>query len=140
MRRQGFTLVEMIIALTLSVLVLSAGTFMLSNYLRTYKKLSAAVERSQIKQFVFNKFVSDTQFAESINPGSNPALLILNLKDDTLRYDYFNRKVRRRTNKSTAYLTEAGEISSMSFTYSRPGLVLIVLDNSQTGAYCRNAK
>ncbi|MBI5699048.1 prepilin-type N-terminal cleavage/methylation domain-containing protein [Candidatus Saganbacteria bacterium] len=140
MKERGFTLVEMIIALTLSVLVLSAGTFMLSNYLRTYKKLSSAVEKNQIEQFVLRKVVSDIQFAENINIGSAPGLLVLNLKDDMLRYDYFDQKVRRRANKSTAYLTEAGEISSLSFSYPRPGLVLINLDNAKTGAYCRNEK
>lgn len=140
MKERGFTLVEMIIALTLSVLVLSAGTFMLSGYLRTYKKLSAAVEKNQIQQFALNKLISDIQFAESINSGSGPDLLVLSLKDDMLRYDYFNRKVRRRTNKSTAYLTDAGEVSSLSFSYPRTGLVLIDLDDAKTGAFCRNAK
>lgn len=138
MKRRGFTLVEMMIALTLSVVVLTAGTFMLSNYLRTFKKLSAAVEKGQIEQFVLNKLTNDIQFAEKVNSGSNATLLILEVKDDTLRYDYFNRKVRRRTNKSTAYLTEAGEISSLAFNYPRPGLVLINLDDSRTGAFCRN--
>lgn len=140
MKRQGFTLVELIVALTLSVLVLTAGTFMLSNYLRTFKKLSAAVEKNQVKQFALNKLTSDIQFAESINKNSGPALLVLTLKDDILRYDFFSQKVRRRTNKSTAYLSGPGEISSLSFTYPRPGLVLITLDNAQTGAYCRNEK
>jgi hypothetical protein len=116
------------------------GTFMLSNYLRTFKKLSVAIERNQIKQFVLNKVTSDIQFAESINKNSGPALLVLNLKDDTLRYDLFNQKVRRRTNKSTAYLTEPGEISSLSFSYPQPGLVLIALNANRTGAYCRNEK
>lgn len=131
---------EMIIALTLSVLVLSAGTFMLSNYLRTYKKLSAAVEKNQIEQFVLNKLISDIRFAESINSGSGPDILVLNLKDDILRYDHFNQKVRRRTRLSTAYLTEAGEISSLTFSYPRTGLVLIGLNSAKTGAYCRNEK
>ncbi len=140
MRKWGFTLVEMMIALTLSVLVLSAGTFMLSNYLRTYKKLSAAIEKNQVKQFVLNKLISDIRFAENINIGSEPQLLVLTLKDDILRYDYFNQKVRRRTNRSTAYLSEPEEIRSLSFTYPRPGLVLIALDDAKTGAYCRNAK
>lgn len=140
MKHRGFTLIEVIIALTLSVLVLSAGTFMLSNYLRTYKKLSAAVEKNQIEQFVLNKLISDIQFAESINSGSAPGLLVLNLKDDILRYDHFNQKVRRRTKLSAAYLTEAGEVSSLSFSYPRTGLVLINLDDATTGAYCRNAK
>jgi hypothetical protein len=132
-------LIEIIVALTLSALVLMTGTFMLSNYLRTFKKLSVAIERNQIKQFVLNKVTSDIQFAESINKNSGPALLVLNLKDDTLRYDLFNQKVRRRTKLSTAYLTEAGEVSSLSFSYPRTGLVLINLDDATTGAYCRNA-
>lgn len=140
MKRQGFTLIEMIVALTLSVLVLSAGTFMLSSYLRTYHKLNAALEKNQVKQFTLNKIISDIQFAEGINKSSGPDLLILNLKDDTLRYDYFNQKVRRRASKSTAYLTEPGEISSLSFSYPKPGLVTISLDKIITGAYCRNEK
>ena len=131
-------MIEIIVALTLSALVLMTGTFMLSNYLRTFKKLSVAIERNQIKQFVLNKVTSDIIFAEGINKSSGPDLLILYLKGDTLRYDYFNQKVRRRTNKSTAYLTEPGEIGSLSFSYPKPGLVMIFLDKIKTGAYCRN--
>lgn len=133
-------MIEIIVALTLSALVLTAGTFMLSNYLRTFKKLSIAIERNQIKQFVLNKVTSDIIFAEGINKSSGPDLLILYLKGDTLRYDYFNQKVRRRTNKSTAYLSEPGEINSLSFTYPQPGLVLIALNANKTGACCRNEK
>jgi len=140
MKQRGFTLIEMTIALTLSVLVLFVGTFMLSSYLRTYHKLSAAVEKNQVKQFVLNKLVIDIQFAEGINKSSGPDLLILDLLDDALRYDHFNNKIRRRTNKSTAYLAEPGEISSLSFSYPKPGLVMIFLDKIKTGAYCRNEK
>ena len=139
MKRSGFTLIEILIALTLASLVFLAGFLMLSTFLKTYHKLSSAINLLQTRQYVLTQMTREVRSADSIK-NSTPAVLVIKNGALTIQYELTAGKVRRKKDASSAYLTEAGQVKKLAFGYPRPGMVIIEIDDSKTGVYCRNEK
>ena len=137
--KKGFTLIELIISLTLAAIVFLSGTFLLSNYLRSSRKIETAASLIQLKQSVLAQITKDVRSSDSIAQ-STPAQLIIRYGASIISYDYANKKVRRKKDGSSAYLTEDGQINNLSFSFPKQGLVIINLDDLITGAFCRNEK
>ncbi|MFA4967689.1 MAG: prepilin-type N-terminal cleavage/methylation domain-containing protein [Candidatus Margulisiibacteriota bacterium] len=139
MKRSGFTLIEILVALSLAAIVFLAGFMLLSSYLKTYKILSADIERLQIRQFVLTRIVKEVRSADSIK-NSTPACLTIKNGTSVISYELIGGKVRRKKDSTSAYLTEAGQVNKLAFSYPGAGLVMIEVDDSKTGAFCRNEK
>ena len=139
MKRSGFTLIEILIALTLASLVFLAGFLMLSTFLKTYNKLSFDVDLLQIRQYVLTQMTREVRSADSIK-NSTAAILVIKNGTSTIQYELTAGKVRRKKDASSAYLTEAGQVKKLAFSYPTTGMVIIALDDLSTGAFCRNEK
>ena len=137
--KKGFTLIELLISLTLASLLLITGMMIFSVHWRAYSKLSVAVGKKEIRQFLLAQMAREVRSADSIRGSSSNRLKIV-YGDSVTTYDYADQKVRKIKDKGTAYLTEAGDIKHLSFDYPLPGLVAIELDGSSTEAFCRNEK
>jgi prepilin-type N-terminal cleavage/methylation domain-containing protein len=137
--KKGFSLIELTVALTLAALFLSGGTFLLSQTYRTWKKISTEIEHLTSKQFILNQMVYDIKSADQIQDLTRD-VLTLKSGHSTINYDLKAGKIRRRKDGGSAYLNETGEVKILSFAQPQPGLVLIRLDEAQTGAYRRNEK
>ena len=137
--KKGFTLIELIVSLTLAAIMFLSGTFLLSSYLRSSKKIVSAANSIQLQQSILAQITKDVRSADSIAP-STPAQLIIKTGTSIISYDYANKKVRRRKDGSSAYLTEDGQVNTLSFSFPRSGFVIINLDYLKTGAFCRNEK
>lgn len=139
MSKKGFTLIEITVALTLAVIVFFAAFLALSTYLKAHKKQSSAIEGLQIRQYVLTQITRDIRSADSIK-NSTAAVLIVKNGASTTQYELTTGKVRRKKDASSAYLTEAGQVNKLAFSYPRPGMVIIEIEGSKTGAFCRNEK
>lgn len=137
MKNRGFTLLELVVALSLTSLLLLSGIFMLSIYLRTYKRAGGEVENLQITQLILTRMVREIRSADRLIE-KLPDKITFKYGDFLLSYDLKDGKVRRKIGGSSAYLTDAGEVKSLSFSYPLPGLVKIKLDKAPTGVFCRN--
>jgi hypothetical protein len=81
--------------------------------------------------------IKEIRSADSI-AGSTLIQLKIKYGASLITYDYANNKIRRKKDASTAYLTDVGQVKSLSFSYPKPGLAIINLDQEKTGAFCRN--
>jgi len=137
--KKGFTLIELIVSLTLAAIVFLSGTFLLFSYIRSSKKVGTQAGLIQLRQSILYQITKDVRSADSI-AASTPVQLVIKYGTSVISYDYANNKIRRKKDGSTAYLTDIGQISSLSFSYPKPGLTIIDLDQEKTGAFCRNEK
>ena len=136
-KKTAFTLVELLIAISLGTILLAVSFWALSNTVRLYGKTSKDTARLQICSMVLDRIGEDAVSAKKVSSSSTQSLLILEYPDFILRYDYNNGKVRRRKGSSSAYLTDAGDVGSLSFDYSGK-LITIKCDKLESKAYCRN--
>ena len=139
MSKKGFTLVELIIAISLSALVMVMVSYSLSVFLRTWDKISAEVEMNQISSLVLSRISFEIRSSKGIAASSNATDLVLDTDSGPITYDQNKSKVRRKKNKYSAYLTAGENIGTLSFEYPKTGLVKINLgDGFSTKAYVRN--
>jgi prepilin-type N-terminal cleavage/methylation domain-containing protein len=134
--RNGFTLLEIIIALALLSLFLMAGTRLFSAYFRTYRAAAHNASHLQIKLAVLREITRDCRGAKSVAAVNDRAVFYY--ADHTVAYDLKNNKVRRTEGKSSAYLTDDNEIKELSFRLINPYLIRIKVDDLETEGALRN--
>jgi len=137
--RQGFTPLELVVALSLTSILMLSGLFLLSTYLRSYKRAGREAEGLQITQLITTRLVREIRSADRLTE-KFPNKITLKYGTSLISYDLKDGKLRRQIDSSSAYLTDTGEIKILSFSYPRPGLVKIKIDGTQTGVFCRNEK
>ncbi|NQU17673.1 MAG: prepilin-type N-terminal cleavage/methylation domain-containing protein [Candidatus Saganbacteria bacterium] len=131
--KQGFTLIEILIATSLSVVIITAGFYLLSSHTKLSSQINKKVAEQQISSNIIDIITKDIQNAQSVSSSSTTTKLILNYPAGIMAYEYKNGKVKRKNR----YLTDAGDVSSLAFKYQGK-LVEIKLDNYTTKALCRN--
>jgi|GEM_PF-1537056 len=128
----GFTLVELLITMAVLGMLFGAGFYFTSIFFRTESIVHKTLGANQCVRFVMGKIASEIREAKTLSPASSPSLLILDYDGFTIRYDYANKKVRRRKGGGSSYLTETGDVSGLIFGYPSTKLVhiRIILENS----------
>jgi len=135
--RQGFTLVEVLIALGLAGILLLAGSYALGTFLRTYRTSINKAEKLQIRQMIATRLIREIRSAEKLEPSTREKLS-LRLSGALVSYSYKDGKVRREAGSSASYLTEPGEVKELYFESPSSRMVWIYLDGQKSGGYCRN--
>ena len=138
MKRKAFTLVELIVSLTIFSLLLGIMFYAFGVELRFWEKIVANSEKQQITNMVITRMSRDVRSAAKILSGSNSNKLLLKIGNDSLEYSLKNNKVRRKKNNYSAYLTVAGDIEQLSFSYPKAKLVEIKIDGYNTKIGLRN--
>lgn len=123
--KRGFTLVEVLIAAALSAVLLSSMFISAFSLIRSWKIADRAMDALDSGRYSLFKIISDTRNSRGIRTSSSGSNLVLDFGPDTVSYDMKDDKVRRRTNGASAYLTEAGRVSFLNFSYPSPKLVVI---------------
>ncbi|MFH1541521.1 MAG: prepilin-type N-terminal cleavage/methylation domain-containing protein [bacterium] len=138
MRRNGFTLVELIISLSIFALLTSSIFLFLGTSLRYWHKIVNQTETRQIHQVVLDKLCEDIRRASAILPSSHAKELHLQVGADKISYSLINKKVRHLKNAYTSYLTDVNEVTSLTFGYPQAKLVLIRIGKYETKVALRN--
>ena len=112
MTRRGFTLVELVIALTLFALVSGVIVLAFGSYWRSWRKLAKQVSIMQVKNLVAERITTD-----------------LRAGDQTVAYSYEAGKVQRKKNGTVAYLTSPGEIGQLRLTSPAAKMIVVQLDD-----------
>ncbi|MDI6731376.1 MAG: type II secretion system protein [Candidatus Margulisbacteria bacterium] len=136
--KKGFSLVELILSLSIFAFLLVAILYALSGEIKFWKRATDICRQGQIADFAISKIVDDIHSASQILPQSSASVLALSVEANSIEYSLYNQKVRRKTNNSTAYLTDSGEITNLSFNYPRDKLVVVMAENISTEADLRN--
>lgn len=135
---RGFTLVELIISLSLLLLLCGSFSAVFVKEARLAQAIALLSEKEQIKNFVFEKIKSDIRAAREILAASNKDTLSLKIDSDLLEYSLVNAKVRRKKNSASQYLCDSQEIKNLSFLYSGGKLVTVELDDFIANVALRN--
>lgn len=122
MNKKGFTLIELIISLTIFSLVLSSSFLFLGTRLNTYKKEKNILNQYQLEQRVFNLIAKDLKKSIELDIISSSEAKIT-LKNQEVIYGIKDQKIKRKTGKNNAYLTMPGEINNLAFKALSPQLI-----------------
>ena len=138
MKRKAFTLVELIVSLTIFTLLLGIIFYTFGVELRFWEKIVANSEKQQITNMVITRMTRDIRSATKVLVGSNSDKLLLKIGSDTLEYSLTNNKVRRKKNNYSSYLTVVGDIEQLSFSYPSAKLIEFRVDDCATKIGLRN--
>ncbi len=137
-QRPGFTLVELIISLSVFAVLMGTIFFTFGQEVNMWDRLVSTIEGEQIGTMVISKITTDIKSADQILPGSDKDKLLLKIGLDTIEYSLYKNKVRRKKNKYSSYLTDVGDISTLVFSYLGNNLVKIKTGSLSTTVFSRN--
>ena len=126
--KKGFTLIEVLISMTLAVLVLGSAFWAMGSSLRTWKSGAANLEALQGGRIVLERIMDEVRNARGIDPSSTSQKIVLNYEDYNITYELKNGKVRRDKGEGASYLTTEGIVNSLNFIYLSSKLVEIEMD------------
>lgn len=138
MNKKGFTLIEMLVALSLSIVFLGAAFFILNHTLKFANRQAIQSAKQQTELFVLNKLSRDIQASQSISPLSTKDRLILYIESDKIEYLAKNNKICRVKNGYSSYITDINEINVLEFYYPKPDLVKIKMGTLASAVVKRN--
>jgi prepilin-type N-terminal cleavage/methylation domain-containing protein len=138
MRRKAFTLVELILALTIFAMMLGGLFYAFGVELKFWDKVVVSSSRQQVAAQVMAQLTRDIRSAYIIVPGSNSKELALKVGTSIIGYTLMNDKVRREKDGRAAYLTDQHEVLNLSFAYPAANLVEVKLDEFSTRITLRN--
>lgn len=131
--KRGFTLIELIVALTLTTLLLSGLFSALGSGVRSWKRISRQAAARQARLIVAERICADLREAALLS-GSTSAEVVFRLGPDQVSYKLVDGKVKR----NSAYLTTEKEVEQLSFYYPGPRLVGVRLDGLSFEVFTRN--
>lgn len=137
-RRPGFTLVELVIAMSLLTILLGGLFFALGHGLRIWRKVAREVDRQQISNLVAERICRDIRAAGEILPSSSSEEVVLKIGSEVISYKLVNSKVRRKKGSSVAYLTSEKEVGALSFSFPAAVMVGISVGGFSTHVSIRN--
>ena len=137
-KKPGFTLVELLISLAILTLLSGSMFYVFRFELRHWERIVQKSENQHIANLVLTKLAGDIRAAKEILPVSDQAELILACPAHTIEYTLLNQKVRRKKDAYSSYLTDAGEVRDLTFSYPSNNLVEISLDGFKARFYLRN--
>jgi len=129
MKKQGFTLVELMIALSLSAVLLAGIFFSFGQGIRNWRIIVKSASNLQIENLIAERITSDIRAASEISAGSSSEEVVLKNEIETIGYKLVDRKVRRKKGTSISYLTSEDEVRKLFFAYPAAGVVEVKLDD-----------
>lgn len=143
--RQAFTLVELLITLTISALVLNCAFLLAFGTLSAQKRTAIISKNFQEAAASLKLITKETKAASAISPSSTDTKLVLVSGPDLITYEFLSGKIKRSKNSSGQYITTDGSLYEAVFAYPSHGTVRIEISPVHiklaitTEAFCRNA-
>jgi prepilin-type N-terminal cleavage/methylation domain-containing protein len=128
MKRAGFTLVELLLALALGLMLAGSLFSLLRRQSEFCRFLSSRVENLSIKQLTLERLRRELRCAESWRLTSSVEIAAL-VGTEEVTYLFNGGRVGRKERGTTGYLTVPGEIQNLSFSLSSPNLLKISIDD-----------
>lgn len=138
MNKKGFTLVELMISLTISAMLIGGVLYAFSAEFALWKRIVAGSEKQQIANMVLTRIISDSRNANEISPSSSSSALSLKVGTESIEYSLANNKVRRKKDGYSSYLTDTGDLGALSFSYPDAKQVEIKVEDFKAKVILRN--
>ncbi len=138
MKKSGFTLVELMVSLSLLAVLGGSMFYAFGVELKLWQKLTDSMAEQQIINSAMAQIVNDVRSAREIVYSASGDDLILLVGADRIEYSLVNEKLRRKKNDRSSYLTDIGEIKEFAVAYPTTRLVEVSLNNNKARAFLRN--
>ena len=138
MKKNGFTLVELLISMAISVMLIGGMLYAFSAEFSLWKRIVAASEKQQIANMVLSRIIRDTRSADKILTASSTSALSLKVRTESIEYSLADNKIRRKKDGFSCYLTAAGDLAKLSFSYPGAKQVEIEVEDIKAKALLRN--
>lgn len=125
MKRRGFTLLELLISISLLVMISSAIFYAFSSTFHNWRQVTRRVEVVEQRSALGQMLLEEVRAAKSIDPASNQSRLVLQTGNGTMVYAFQAGYLTRNGEK----VSLAGVLKEVLFSYPRPSLVRIVLSS-----------
>jgi prepilin-type N-terminal cleavage/methylation domain-containing protein len=125
---RGFTLVELIVALTLLTALVGGLFFSFGQGLRNWRKITAAAAHLQVESIISERICREVRLG-AVLPASSSSEVFLKIDGEAVSYKLVDSKVRRKKGSTTAYLTDDKEIKRLFFSYPAAGAINITVDD-----------
>lgn len=129
--RRGFTLVEAIIALSLTVVIFAVIFGALGAGIRSWRLVVQKNALAQIETNLAERLTGDIRSASTVLSGATTQEVLLKVGSENVSYRLVDGKVRRRAGSWSVYLTSEGEIERLNFNYPEPGLVQVAVNKAE---------
>jgi type II secretory pathway pseudopilin PulG len=137
-QRHGFTLVELMIASTLTMVLLAGALFGLGQLLRSWRLAISQIENSQLEMIISERLSRDLRAAAVIMPGSGSQEVKLKIDNTIVIYAWEDQKVKYQQGSYTAFLTDQGDIKLLSFNYPAQATIGLTVGGLATLISLRN--
>ena len=125
--QRGFTLVELIIAMSLMTALAGGALYAFGGGLRNWRKISSRAATLQIENITAERLCRDIR-GSAIMTSSTSEEISLKIGADVISYKLESGKVRKKKGSSSAYLTSENEIKKLAFSYPSANLACVTLD------------
>ena len=140
MKKNGFTLVELMISVTISAMLMAGMIYAFGVEFGLWERMVVEAEKQQIAGMVLTRIIRDVRSASEILPSSSSSSLLLKIGGEHIGYSLDNNKVRRKIGSYSYYLTDAGDLRSLSFSFPASDQVEIDAEDFKVKAFLRNKK
>lgn len=127
-RKTGFTLIELTVAVSLSMILTTGMFFFLGQGIRNWKKITQSAAATQVENIIAERITTDIRFGREIMAASGSEEVFIKNGAEIITYRLVSRKVRREKGAEAAYLTSEDEVSKLAFSYPAAGTVRVELN------------
>lgn len=142
--RQGFTIIELLIAMLISALVLNSAFLFALSTAGAQKRAAVLSNTFQETAASLELMAQEIRASSAISPSSTDIKLVLISGPDLIAYEFQAGKIKRTKNASGQYITSDGSLDSLRFYYPPAGTVSIEIKPSvmrtaiSAEAFCRH--
>lgn len=136
-KRNGFTLIEMLVALGLCTILLFSLIYIFNFTLKLMGNQQQKSLNTSTGLIILSQISKDIRNSDSltIDPKTNALHLTINSQEAV--YAYQNKKIAKIKAKSTQYLSEEDQISRLKFSQNN-NLISVELGQLMANVYKRN--
>lgn len=131
---KGFTLIELMIGVSLSLLITGTIVFSMVHMTALQKRIALSASSSGNALSALGSIGMDIKSASEISPYSDENRLILCQGPDIISYEFSSGKVKKTNNGYVQYISADGKIKSLRFSYSPSGIVSIFMCPEKTAS------
>lgn len=136
--KRGFTLIELMLSLSLMVILISGVIFSLGQSGKNWKKLVRGCEKMQAESIVLARICQEVRNSKGIDINSKADELILQIGDEKVKYLWRENKIGKKAGNNLSYLTDTNETDKIIFTYLDGKRVKISIGEYSLCASARN--
>ena len=132
LNKNGFTLVELLIALIISALIINSAFLFAFGMLAAQKRAAVFSRNFQEAAASLGLMTKEIRASNSISPSSTDTKLLLLSGPDLITYEFLSGKIKRSKNTSGQYITADGSLEKTVFYYPSPKIVRIEISPANT--------